>query len=128
MATAKKKEASQGKKSPLARVREQFKTKEELVDRLMSVAEAGGTAKEELKARFLAASNKKLLRLFQVASEVKSEYGSSEKLAQAAAAAVGKAKDSSYVQKLTQMAARQPARVLDLLRSAQARAKKAARG
>jgi hypothetical protein len=128
MATAKKKkEAPSVKQSPLAVVREQFKTKEALVDRLMAVVEAGGAAKEDLKARFLAASNKKLLRLLQVASDVKSQFGSSEKLAQAAAEAVGKAKDKAYVQKLAQLAARQPARVLDLLRSAQARAKKAAR-
>jgi hypothetical protein len=120
--------ASTKKQSPLAEVRETFKTKEALVDRLMSVIEAGGAAKEDLKARFLAASNKKLLRLLQVASEVKSQFGSSEKLAQAAADAAGKGKDKPYVQRLAQLAAKQPARVLDLLRAAQARAKRAAQG
>jgi hypothetical protein len=73
----------------------------------------------------LGASIKKLLRLLEVATEIRSKYGSSQKLAEAVAQAVGKAKDSAYIAKLVAMAKRQPARVLDMARSAAARAKAA---
>ena len=115
------------KKSPLARMKDEHESKEKLVDRVMTVLGQIGKSvedKDELKARLLAASNKKLLKLFTVGSEVKSKYGSMEKLADAAAQALGRAKDAPYVAKLKGMTA---ARLLDLLRAATKRsAKKAA--
>ncbi len=113
------------KKSPLAQMTEQHKDKETLVDRILAVVDAGGASKEDFKAKLLAASNKKLLRLLAVATEIKDKYGSTEKLAEAAAAAVGKAKDKGYVEKLVKMAQRTPAKVLDLLHAAQGRGKAA---
>ncbi len=107
-----------GKKSPLAQVKDLFKNKEALVDHLLGKLELGDASKDDVKARLLAASNKKLLRLLEVASEVKEKYGSSEKLAETVAKAVGKAKDQAYVAKVAQLAKRSPARVLDLLKSA----------
>ena len=74
------------KKSPLARQKDEHGSKEKLVDRVLTVL--GSIAKseedkDELKARLLAASNKKLLRLLEVGSEIKAKYGSVEKLAEA---------------------------------------------
>ena len=113
------------KKSPLSQMKEQHKDKETLVDRLLSVIELGETSKEDMKARLLAASNKKLLRLLAVGNEIKDKFGSTQKLAEAAAAAMGKAKDQAYVDKLVRLAQRTPARVLDLVHAAAAKTKAA---
>ena len=111
-------------KPPITQMKEQHKDKETLVDRLLSVIEHGETAKDELKTRLLAASNKKLLRLLAVSTEIKDKYGSSQKLAETVAQAVGKAKDNAFVAKMAKLAQRSPARVLDLLHVA----KKAQKG
>ena len=78
-----------------------------------------------MKARLLAASNKKLLRLLAVATEIKDKFGSTQKLAEAAATASGKAKDQAYIAKLKKLADRTPARVLDLVHAATAKHKAA---
>lgn len=111
------------KKSPLARQKDEHESKEKLVDRVMSVL--GSIAKSDedkdsLKARLLAASNKKLLRLHEVGSEIKSKYGSVDKLAVAIGEALGRAKDAPFVDKLKSYA---PARLLDMMKSAEKRAK-----
>jgi hypothetical protein len=106
------------KKSPLARQKDEFGTKEKLVDRVMtligSIAKSDGD-KDELKAKLLAASNKKLLRLFEVGNEIKEKWGSVDKLADATAQALGRAKDAPYVSKLRAFT---PGKLLDLFRSA----------
>ena len=111
------------KKSPLARQKDEHESKEKLVDRVISVL--GSIAKSDddkdaLKARLLAASNKKLLRLHEVGSEIKSKYGSVDKLAAAIGAALGRAKDAPFVDKLKSYT---PARLLDMMRSAEKRGK-----
>ena len=106
------------KKSPLAQVKDSFGGKETLVDRILGVITLGDQDKDAAKTRLLAVSNKKLLRIFEVASEVKTRYGSAEKLAEAAAQAVGKAKDQAYVAKLARVAQKSPSRVLDIVKSA----------
>ena len=75
-------------------------------------------SKDDLKARLLAASNKKLLRLLEVSGEIKSKFGSVEKAAEAVAKTLGRAKDADYVKKLKTYA---PARLLDLYRAAEKR-------
>jgi hypothetical protein len=114
------------KKSPLARQKDEHESKEKLVDRVIGVL--GSIAKSDedkdaLKARLLAASNKKLLRLFDLGSEIKTKYGSIDKLAEAVGSALGRAKDAPYLAKLKTFT---PARLLDLLRAAEKRSKKAA--
>lgn len=117
MATTKKSSSS----SPIARMKEQFGDKEKLVDRILTLIAPGEADRDAVKTRLLAVSNRKLLRLFRVSSEVKSSFGSTAKLAEAAATAVGKAKDGAYVAKLVKLAERTPARVLDLVRAATAK-------
>ena len=114
------------KKSPLARQKDEHESKEKLVDRVLSAL--GSISKSEddkdaLKARLLAASNKKLLRLHEVTSEIKSKYGSMEKLAEAVGGALGRAKDAHYLDKLKSLT---PARLLDMVKQAEKRGKKKA--
>jgi hypothetical protein len=115
------------KKSPLGRQKDEHESKEKLVDRVLTVLGAitkSDEDKDTVKARLLAASNKKLLRLHEVGSEIKSKYGSMEKLAEAVGTALGRAKDAPYVAKL---AALTPARLLDMVKAAEkSRKKKAA--
>ncbi len=114
------------KKSPLARTKGDHGTKEKLVDKLITLlgqVNKTDEDKDELKARLLAASNKKLLRLFEVGSEIREKFGSVEKLAEAAAGALGRAKDAPYLAKLKTIS---PAKLLDLFQSAEKRGKKAA--
>jgi hypothetical protein len=114
------------KKSPLARQQDEHESKEKLVDRVLSILGSINKSdedKDELKARLLAASNKKLLRLQEVGAEIKSKYGSIEKLAEAIGAALGRAKDAPYLDKLKGLT---PARLLDMIKFAEKRAKKKA--
>ena len=114
------------KKSPLTRTKDEHGTKEKLVDKLVTLLgqiKKTDEDKDELKARLLAASNKKLLRLLEVGSEIREKYGSVEKLAEAAAGALGKAKDSPYLEKLKSLT---PGKLLDVLHVAEKRGKKAA--
>ncbi len=117
------------KKSPLGRTKDEHESKEKLVDKLVgllgSLANKDGEAesKEDLKGRLLAVSNKKLLHLVAVGNEIKSTFGSIDKAAEALAKTLGRAKDADYLTKLKSYA---PARLLDLYRSAEKRAKKAA--
>ncbi len=109
------------KKPPLAHTRDEHGSKEKLVDRLVAMLgsiTSSDENKDDVKARLLAASNKKLLRLFEVAGEIKDKYGSVEKLAEKAAEVLGRAKDAPYVAKLKTLT---PGRLLDLLRVAERR-------
>src|SRR3954470_816409 len=102
------------KKPPLARTKDEHGTKEKLVDKLVTLLgqiRKSEEDKDELKARLLAASNKKLIRLFEMGSEIREKFGSVDKLAEAAAKAAGRAKDAPYVTKLKALS---PAKLLDL--------------
>ncbi len=114
------------KKSPLARQKDEHESKEKLVDRVISVLGSivkSDEDKDTVKARLLAASNKKLLRLHEVGSEIKSKYGSIDKLAEAVGAAIGRSKDAPYVEKLKALT---PAKLLDMVKAAEKRGKKKA--
>lgn len=87
-------------KSPIQRMKDEHKDKETLVDRLLDVLDAGSENKEDVKARLLAASNKKLLRLLESTREMKSRFGSREALAAAVAGAMNKAKDKDFVARI----------------------------
>ena len=107
---------------PLARVKEEFGGKDKLVDKIVGLLGVGADeSKDELRQRLLGAANKKLIRLHQVATAVK-EHGGHDKLAAAAANGLGRAKDKDYVEKLTSFS---NGRLLDVLQSAQRRAKAA---
>jgi hypothetical protein len=79
----------------------------------------GDEPKDELRKRLLGAANRKLIRLHDVATGLK-QHGGHDKLADAAAAGLGRAKDKDYVQKLTSYSA---GRLLDMVRVAERRVK-----
>jgi hypothetical protein len=109
------------KKSPLGRTEADHESKEKLVDKLVGLLGNITTSdenKDDIKARLLAASNKKLLRLFEVGNEIKSKFGSVDKAAEALAKTLGRQKDADYIKKLKTYA---PARLLDLYRAAEKR-------
>jgi hypothetical protein len=107
--------------NPLARVKEEFGGKDKLVDKIVGLLGSGDESKDDLRKRLLGASNTKLIRLHKTASAVK-EHGGHDKLAEAAAGGLGRAKDKDYVEKLTSYS---NGRLLDILTVAQRRAKAA---
>jgi len=106
--------------SPLSRVKEKFGGKDKLVDQIVGLlGSTGDEPKDELRKRLLGAANRKLIRLHDVATGLK-HHGGHDKLADAAAAGLGRAKDKDYVQKLNTYSA---GRLLDMVRVAERRAK-----
>lgn len=111
------------KETPLQAVKRRFGSKDQLVD---SIVEAARGASEEIadaKERLKTQSNKKLLRIAEVTETVKQDYGSRDKLVEALSSALGRAKDSDYVNKLRTFS---NARLLDMKRAADRRAKRQA--
>ena len=116
MAAKKKAEAPKKKLTPVQKTNETHGSKEKLVDSLVSLLgsiQKSDDDKDTIKTRLLAASNKKLLRLFEIGNTIKEKFGSVEKLAEETARAAGRAKDAPYIAKLKGFA---PARLLDLFR------------
>ncbi len=96
------------KKSPLAQVKEQFGSKEKLVDALIklpaSVIERSadeGEDKDAFRNRLLVASNTKLLRLLSVGKKVSERWGSKDKLVDAILDLRRASKDKDYRSKLS---------------------------
>ncbi len=114
-------EKTKSGQGPLAATRAAHGTKEKLVDTVMSLLDhvaKSEEGKDDVKARFLALSNKKLLRLHNVASELREKFGTAEKAAESLAQLVGRAKDAPYLTKLKTFS---PSKLLDLLHVAQKR-------
>lgn len=88
------------KKTPLQLVNELHGGKEKLVDKLLGVLERGEEPKDELRSRLLGAANSKLLRLYNVAAEIKERFGSKEKLVDSILGLMKRAKDGDYREKL----------------------------
>lgn len=106
--------------SPLSRVKEKFGGKDKLVDQIVGLlGSTGDEPKDELRKRLLGAANRKLIRLHDVATSLK-QHGGHDKLADAAAAGIGRGKDKDYVQKLTSYSA---GRLLDMVRVSERHAK-----
>jgi hypothetical protein len=113
---------SMSQNSPLARVKEEFGGKDKLVDKIVGLlGSTGDEPKEELRKRLLGAANRKLIRLHEVATSLK-QHGGHDKLADAAAAGLGRAKDKDYVAKLGTYTS---GRLLDMVRVAERHAKAA---
>ncbi len=93
------------KKSPLMRVKDQFGTKEKLVDALVAlpaqVIERGEEDKEAYHKRMMAAANSKLLRLYQTGKAVAERWGSKEALVDALLQLQSRGKDQDYKTKLS---------------------------
>ncbi len=93
-------------KSPLARVKEQFGSKDKLVDALVGlpegVFERHNEDKDAFRKRLSSAANTKLLRMLEVGKAVKERFGSKEKLVDAILTQMNRGKDADYRGKLAQ--------------------------
>jgi len=107
------------KKSPLARVKDEFGGKDKLVDKIVGVLDAGDESKDDLRKRLLGVANRKLIRLHSVASRAKTA-GGHDKLVASTAERLNRAKDKDYVGKLDGLS---DARLLDMLSVAERKAK-----
>lgn len=105
--------------TPLQRVKEEYGSKDKLVDALMSLVTRKGESKDQLKTRLKTASNDKLLRLHRTHTTIKEQFGDKEKLVDALLAAKNRTKDNDYREKLLSYS---PGRLLDMHRSTQRRA------
>jgi hypothetical protein len=113
-------------KAPLSQMKETFGDKEKLVDAISGLIELGSETKDQAKARLLAVSNTKLMHLHAVAKEVKDKFGGSkDKLLDALVGKLGRAKDGDFKKGLTKYTT---ARLLDMYRVAERKAKGAAKG
>ena len=110
------------KKSPLARVKDDFGGKDKLVDKLVGVLDTGDGSKDDLRKTLLGVANRKLIRLHAVATRTK-EAGGHDKLVTTTAERLNRGKDKDYVTKLDTLS---DARLLDMLSIAERKAKVAA--
>ncbi len=112
------------KKTPLQKVKDQFGSKDKLVDELVGILEPDeGESKDEFAARLKLVANAKLLHLHELGAKV-TELGGRESLATKVAELQGQAKDEDYVEKLKTFSM---GRLLDMYQSEsrrQARASK----
>jgi HPt (histidine-containing phosphotransfer) domain-containing protein len=111
-------------KSPLALVNETFGAKDKLVDKLVGLLDRGDESKDDLRKRLSSAANVKLLRLHQVATTVKDKFGSRDAMVEQVAKALGRTKDKPFVERL---AAYSDARLVDLAKATERKAKKSAK-
>lgn len=119
------------KKSPLAQVKEQFGSKEKLVDALIklpaSVIERPsdeGEDKDAFRNRLLVASNSKLLRLHTVGKKVSERWGSKDKLVDAILDLRRASKDKDFRSKLSTLSV---GKLFDQVSSLENAAKRAAK-
>lgn len=107
---------------PFARMKALYGTKDKLVEKIAGTLATDGEDEGALKERLLKASNAQLLKLANVAEQVKKTYGSRDKLVDALTKALHRAKDQPFVAKLGTFSL---PRLYDLARSAERRAKAA---
>ncbi|HMJ11369.1 MAG TPA: hypothetical protein VK524_08170 [Polyangiaceae bacterium] len=110
------------KKTPLVRVKEQFKSKEKLVEAVQGLATEALWLDRVNDTKGLArVSNAKLLRLFEVLTEAKKEFGSRDKLVSSILDLDKRAKDAGYK---TRLEGYPLPRLLDMQRASARRAKR----
>lgn len=96
------------KKSPLARVKEQFGSKDKLVDALVAMPatvleRVGEEDKDAFHKRLLAAANNKLLRLHHISQDIQKRWGSKEAMVDAVLTLKKRGKDKDYRTKLSDL-------------------------
>ena len=107
---------------PLARVKERFGSKEDLVKKLVEPLATDTEDTDDVRTRLLKASNQQLLRLHAVVNTVQEKWGSRDKLIAAIGSAMNKSKDQDYLAKLATFSL---PRLLDLATSTTRRQKPA---
>jgi hypothetical protein len=111
------------KKTPLARVKEQFESKDKLVAAVQALATDALWLDRVSDAKGLGrVSNAKLLRLFDVLTDAKKQFGSREKLVASILDLEKRGKDAGYKTRLEHYPL---PRLLDMQRASSRRAKHA---
>ena len=100
-------------KPPLSLVKEQFGSKDKLLDELIDLLDPPRKEREVTRERLRTAANSRLLRLHRTLTEVKERFGSKEKLVDEILAASHQAGDENRRSKLLSYS---PGRLLDLYR------------
>ena len=110
------------KETPLQTAKRVHGGKDKLVETVVKALKAVGEDVDGEDQEDLAvASNRKLLRLHQIATDIAERYGDKDKLITALAAAEGKSKDQSYIDSLS---GRSLGRLLDLVTAAERRSRR----
>lgn len=92
------------KKSPLTQVKDQFGSKDKLVDAIVALPEGvleRDDDKDAFRTRLLTAANSKLLRLHTLGKQVADRFGSKDKLVDALLQLQRRGKDQDYRTKLS---------------------------
>ena len=108
--------------SPLQKVKKLYGSKDELVAKVAELVEPGpDESKDDLRARLGHAANSTLLHLVEVGEKIK-ELGGRDAVVTRIAELKGQVRDHYFTDKLKTLS---PGRLLDMLRTAERRAKKA---
>lgn len=107
------------KESPIETMKRLYGSKDKLVDAVVDFAKDPSEDKSAATERLKVLSNRKLLRLAEVAEKTKAR-GGREPLATAVAEAERRGKDADYIEKLKTLS---PATLLDRLGAAERRAR-----
>lgn len=97
---AEKSDKAASARHPLARVKERFGSKEDLIKKLVEPLAAEDEDTDVVRGRLQKASNHQLLRLHAVVTRVQEKWGSRDKLIAAIGTAMNKSKDQDYLAKL----------------------------
>ncbi len=109
------------RETPIQTVKRIYGSKEKLVEAVVKALGGLDAGEDDLEERLNGAPNSRLLRLADVAANVKSRYGSKGKMVDAICSAEGKAKDADYHERLNGYPL---PRLLDLAAAAERRARR----
>ena len=105
--------------TPVQAMKKLYDSKDKLISSIVGVVKQNGESDADAVSRLKTVSNQKLLRMGQVAKQI-TDRGGREKVVAAIGNAMGRAKDSDY---LTKLGSFSNGRLMDVLRSAEKRAK-----
>ncbi|MBL4634295.1 MAG: hypothetical protein JKY56_10495 [Kofleriaceae bacterium] len=105
--------------TPIQTVKKNFESKEKLISSIAGSVKNEGESESEAAARLKSVSNKKLLRMSEVAKQI-ADRGGRDEVISALGTALGRTKDEDYLTKLGTFSS---ATLMDMLRVAEKSAK-----
>jgi hypothetical protein len=110
------------KQSPLQALKSLHGSKDKLIESIHDAVKSEGESKSDTVARLRSVSNKKLLRMSEVAKTI-ADRGGRDKVVEAIGSALGRAKDADYLSKLRTFS---NGRLVDMLGAAEKKSKRSA--
>jgi len=107
-------------KTPLQTVKDQFGSKDKLIETVAGLLGKNKDEVSELKESLRGSANAKLLRLHGMMTEIQERWGGVDKLVEEILTKLNRTKDDDY---RTSLLSRTPGRLLDLARRVEKRAK-----